>query len=146
MSLSNPRLSMIALALLVAIAAASGAALAQSKPSIAAAPRSAPMPQAAAPVATPSAADTALEAVGAGDIVKVTVFRNPDLTTDARVTDQGTIFFPLIGEVEVAGLTPQQVGKRIGTGLGGRAGGRGDVRGDRCDGCCGPVGDGPVLR
>ena len=108
MSLSNPRLSMIALALLVAIAAASGAALAQSKPSIAAAPRSAPVP-----VAPAMPADTTLESVGPGDMVKVTVFRNPDLTTEARVTDQGTIFFPLIGEVKVVGLTPQQASKLI---------------------------------
>jgi polysaccharide export outer membrane protein len=46
-------------------------------------------------------------------MVRVTVFRNPDLTTETRVTDQGTIFFPMVGEVQVAGLTPQQAGARI---------------------------------
>jgi polysaccharide export outer membrane protein len=59
------------------------------------------------------AAATALEAVGAGDMLRITVFRNPDLTTEARVTDQGTITFPLIGDVPVTGLTPQQVASRI---------------------------------
>jgi polysaccharide biosynthesis/export protein len=54
-----------------------------------------------------------LEALGPGDMVRVTVFRNPDLTTEARVTENGTIAFPLIGEVHVTGLTPAQLGSRI---------------------------------
>jgi len=53
------------------------------------------------------------EALGAGDGVRVTVFQNPDLTTDARVSPRGTIVFPLIGEVELGGLTPAQAGNRI---------------------------------
>ena len=60
-----------------------------------------------------SASDLALEAVGPGDMLHITVFRNPDLTTDAKVTDQGTILFPLVGDVKVTGLSPQQVGARI---------------------------------
>ena len=63
--------------------------------------------------ATQAAMDPALEAVGAGDMLHITVFRNPELTTDAKVTDQGTILFPLVGDVKVTGLTPQQVGSRI---------------------------------
>jgi len=62
------------------------------------------------PVAQPS---QVLEAVGAGDTLRITVFRNPELSTEARVTEQGTILFPLIGDVQVTGLTPQQVGNRI---------------------------------
>ena len=105
---ANLRVSLLALGLVAALAAASGAALAQ-KPSVAAANRLAPAPkpaEAAQPV-------NALEAVGPGDSVRVTVFRNPDLTTESRVTDQGTIFFPLIGEVQVSGLTPNQAARRI---------------------------------
>jgi len=45
--------------------------------------------------------------------VRITVFRNPDLTTEARVSERGTILFPMIGEVPVAGLTPSQAGQRI---------------------------------
>jgi polysaccharide export outer membrane protein len=48
-----------------------------------------------------------------GDMVRVTVFRNPELTTEARVSERGTIQFPMIGEVPVAGLTPYQAGTRI---------------------------------
>jgi polysaccharide biosynthesis/export protein len=40
-----------------------------------------------------------------GDIVKITVFKNPDLSVEARVSEAGAIGFPLIGSVPVAGLT-----------------------------------------
>jgi polysaccharide export outer membrane protein len=53
------------------------------------------------------------EALGAGDGVRVTVFQNPDLTTDARISPRGTIVFPLVGEIELGGLTPAQAGNRI---------------------------------
>jgi len=53
------------------------------------------------------------EALGAGDSVRVTVFQNPDLTTEARVSPRGTIVFPLVGEIELGGLTPAQAGNRI---------------------------------
>jgi len=53
------------------------------------------------------------EALGAGDSVRVTVFQNPDLTTEARISPRGTIVFPLVGEVELGGLTPAQAGSRI---------------------------------
>jgi len=43
--------------------------------------------------------------LGAGDTIKIVVFQNPDLTVEARVTENGTISFPLIGEVKVGGLT-----------------------------------------
>ncbi len=71
---------------------------------------------AALPAPQPLAADTsnaALEAIGMGDMVRITVFRNPDLTTEARVSEHGTILFPLIGEVPVIGMTPAQAGERI---------------------------------
>jgi polysaccharide biosynthesis/export protein len=57
--------------------------------------------------------DQRLESLGMGDMVRVSVFRNPDLTTEARVSERGTILFPMIGEVPVAGLTPSQAGARI---------------------------------
>jgi polysaccharide export outer membrane protein len=71
--------------------------------------------QANAPATAPMASgpNAALEAVGAGDMLRINVFRNPDLNTEARVTDNGTIAFPMIGELPVTGLTPQQVGARI---------------------------------
>lgn len=43
--------------------------------------------------------------LGAGDSIRVVVFQNVDLTTEARVTENGTISFPLIGEVRIGGMT-----------------------------------------
>ena len=42
-------------------------------------------------------------ALGAGDVVRITVFQNPDLTTEARVSESGNITFPLVGSVAVGG-------------------------------------------
>jgi len=41
--------------------------------------------------------------LGPGDIVRITVFQNPDLTTEARVSERGTLTFPLLGTVSVGG-------------------------------------------
>jgi polysaccharide export outer membrane protein len=43
--------------------------------------------------------------IGAGDLLKVSVFGSPELSTDARVAESGTITMPLIGAVNVAGLS-----------------------------------------
>ncbi len=62
----------------------------------------------------------ALEAnyvLGAGDVIKITVFNNPDLTLETRVTEAGLITFPLIGEVKVGGETPFAAEKRIANNL-----------------------------
>jgi polysaccharide biosynthesis/export protein len=51
---------------------------------------------------TPAAVDPVL---GAGDTVHITVYQNPDLTVDARLSDAGEISMPLIGNVALRGLT-----------------------------------------
>lgn len=53
--------------------------------------------------------------VGEGDVLKITVFNNDDLTTVARVSGDGTIKFPLIGQIEVGGLTISQISDKIST-------------------------------
>ena len=63
--------------------------------------------------AAPIPAAPATELLGDGDSVRVTVFQNPDLTTEARISERGTISFPLIGEVVIAGLTPEGAAARI---------------------------------
>lgn len=57
-----------------------------------------------------SAADNPL---GEGDMLRITVYDNPDLTTETRVTSDDTINFPLIGEVNIAGQSVPQVEKLI---------------------------------
>ena len=42
--------------------------------------------------------------LGPRDVVRVTVYNNPDLTTEAQLDAQGKIVFPLLGEIELGGL------------------------------------------
>jgi polysaccharide export outer membrane protein len=43
--------------------------------------------------------------LGAGDLLKITVFDHDELNTDARISQSGNITFPLVGQVVVAGLS-----------------------------------------
>jgi polysaccharide export outer membrane protein len=67
----------------------------------------------AARAATPAPTPPAPELLGDGDSVRVTVFQNPDLTTEARISERGSITVPLIGEVVIAGLTSEGAAARI---------------------------------
>lgn len=62
----------------------------------------------AAPGAT-VAAGTQDYRVGSGDLLRIAVFGSPELSTDARVAESGTITYPLIGSVRVAGLSTAEV-------------------------------------
>ncbi len=55
--------------------------------------------------------------LGAGDVVRISVYGNPDMTTETRVTTVGTITFPLLGEIKVGGMTPNQAEKQISAAL-----------------------------
>ncbi len=55
--------------------------------------------------------------LGTGDVIKVTVYQNPDLTLEARVSEGGVISYPLLGSVKLGGLTIGDAEKRIATGL-----------------------------
>jgi polysaccharide biosynthesis/export protein len=56
-----------------------------------------------------------------GDLVRVAVFQNPELTLETRLTDGGQISYPLLGNVRVGGLAIGAAEKLIADGL--RAGG-----------------------
>lgn len=56
-------------------------------------------------------------ALGAGDVVRIQVFQNPDLTTEARVSESGEITFPLLGTVNVGGAGIGQAERKIAQGL-----------------------------
>jgi polysaccharide export outer membrane protein len=53
------------------------------------------------------------ETLGEGDSIRITVFQNPDLTTETRISERGTITFPLVGEISLAGLAPVDAEARI---------------------------------
>ena len=51
--------------------------------------------------------------LGAGDTIRITVFQNPNLTLESRVSEAGTINYPLIGTVKIGGLTVPLAEKTI---------------------------------
>ncbi|MDP8984912.1 MAG: polysaccharide export protein EpsE [Pseudomonadota bacterium] len=51
--------------------------------------------------------------LGPGDIISISVFKSPELSVNARVSEAGTIGFPLIGTVAVRGLTLPETEKKI---------------------------------
>ena len=66
---------------------------------------------------SPSATASAAKAealLGAGDVVKITVYQNPDLTVDgARISETNQINFPLVGNVVIGGLTATAAEQKI---------------------------------
>jgi polysaccharide biosynthesis/export protein len=48
-----------------------------------------------------------------GDILRISVFKSPDLSLDARVSEVGAIGYPLIGSVPVSGLTLPAAERKI---------------------------------
>lgn len=51
--------------------------------------------------------------VGTGDILRVTVYGQPDLSTEVGVNDQGMINLPLIGTLKVTGLRTSEIAKQV---------------------------------
>lgn len=71
----------------------------------------APSTNAAAPAAS------AEYRVGPGDVLRIVVFQNQDLTMETRVTDAGLVSYPLLGSLRLSGLTITAVEKLISDGL-----------------------------
>ena len=84
----------------LALAATLGwsAALMLASP-LAQAQASAPKAPAAKPV------DVDQSRIGAGDTIRITVYQSPDLSMETRVNEGGAISYPLLGRVQLAGLT-----------------------------------------
>ena len=53
--------------------------------------------------------------LGAGDVLRINVHNNPDLSLETRVPEDGAISYPLIGNVSVNGLTVSAAEKKIAT-------------------------------
>jgi len=51
--------------------------------------------------------------LGAGDAIKISVFQNPDLTVETRVAESGVVTYPLIGTVQLGGLSIGDAEKAI---------------------------------
>ncbi len=55
--------------------------------------------------------------LSAGDVVRISVFQNPDLSLETRVGDAGLISYPLLGSIRIGGTTVGQAEKLIADGL-----------------------------
>ncbi len=51
--------------------------------------------------------------IGSRDILKITIWGHQDLSLNYNVSAEGTIIFPLIGEVRATGLTEAQFGEKL---------------------------------
>ncbi|MEW6443398.1 MAG: polysaccharide biosynthesis/export family protein [bacterium] len=76
---------------------------------------SAPLPEldalpAPGPAESPPPADYRL---GAEDVMNIVVYGEPDLTSVSRVSREGFIELPLIGRIQAAGLTTEELKRRI---------------------------------
>lgn len=52
-------------------------------------------------------------ALGPGDVIRVNVYGSQDLTLETRISEAGSISYPLIGDVKVGGLSTSQAERKI---------------------------------
>lgn len=82
------------------------------------APQTSPATVAAAGRVPQDPADQNEYRVGARDILRITVYGHDDLTQIVTVQPDGTITFPLVGRLSVAGKTPQELETALAGALG----------------------------
>lgn len=72
-------------------------------------------PVAVAPAVATAAAGKPVAAlsIGAGDVLQVTVFGQPDMSAEVSVTDEGEVTLPLIGLIRIAGMSQAELEKLI---------------------------------
>lgn len=63
------------------------------------------------------AQDLSQYTLGAGDVIKISVYDEPDLTLETILTDTGTINYPLLGEIQATNLTVDELEKSLIDGL-----------------------------
>lgn len=74
------------------------------------APATTAMAPTTAPATAPANQDYRL---GPGDAIGVQVYQSPDLSVDARVSESGVISYPLVGSLQLGGLTISEAEKKI---------------------------------
>lgn len=70
-------------------------------------------PAATSGAAAASSAPSADYKLGPGDAIKVQVYQNPDLTVEARVSESGAIRYPLVGNLQIGGLSIAEAEMRV---------------------------------
>lgn len=81
-----------------------------------------PVPGGGAPASATSAATSATPSapeyrLAAGDAIRINVYQNPDLTLETRVSESGSLSYPLLGSVKLGGLSLSQAEQLIADGL-----------------------------
>ena len=71
----------------------------------------------AAAQGTAPAAPAAEYRLGSGDVIRVNVYQNPDLTLETRVTEAGIVSYPLLGTIRLGSLSVTAAEKLIADGL-----------------------------
>jgi polysaccharide export outer membrane protein len=66
-----------------------------------------------APLFPPGIAQSQDYILGPRDLLKITVYDHKDLETRVRISEDGKITFPLLGEIQSAGLTVQGLERKI---------------------------------
>ena len=66
------------------------------------------------PVLSDSLSDYRL---GSGDSIKISVYEEPELGLEVRLSDAATISYPFLGEIQVSGLTVGKLEEKITDGL-----------------------------
>ena len=98
--------------ILIALTVASVPLPAQQTP----APAAQSMPADAAAAVAPRPTDPVVPAgyvIGTDDVLSIVYWKDKDMSADAKVRPDGRIALPLINEVQAAGLTPEQLHKRL---------------------------------
>lgn len=65
------------------------------------------------PLTSSSVIDEDNYLLGTGDLLRITVYNNPDLTLETRIGDGGMIRYPLLGEVLLEGISSSVAEKKI---------------------------------
>ena len=101
----------------VAVALAAGALAASP---VQAQPAAPPQAKPAAPAAGPPGATVVIPPeyrLGSGDVVRIAVFQNPELTLETRITEAGVVSYPLLGVVQLGGRSVTEAERLIADGL-----------------------------
>ncbi len=72
---------------------------------------------AASPALAQPAPAAAEYRLGAGDVIRVSVYQMPDLQLEARLSEAGVISYPLLGSVRLGGLSVPEAEKTLADGL-----------------------------
>ena len=55
--------------------------------------------------------------LGSGDVIRINVYQNPDLTLETRIAETGVVSYPLLGSIRIGGLSVTGAEELIADGL-----------------------------